>query len=466
MIPSFSAMRLFLVYAALSLWICALPVGAQTGPARPNIVYILADDLGYGDLGCYGQKEIATPHIDALARDGARFTRHYASNSVCTPSRSSLLTGVHSGRARHRDNPRFVNSYGFRPEDTTFAELMRDAGYATGIAGKWHVGDRSDTTDIAHHHGFDFAYCVGYPYPAGNVEHWPSHLFTNGETTPIPENAGGRRGRYMDDLYTDAALDFLRRNRERPFLLFLSFQGVHAPMDGAIRPEYVGRDWPEAEKVFASMLAQVDENVGRVLAELDRLGLTANTVVFFSSDNGPHSEGGHDPRFFRSNGQLRGGKRDLYEGGVRVPFIVRWPGVVKPHSVSRHVSASWDMLATFAELGGTTAPRGTDGISLVPALRGQPQAAHEFLYWENQERTGQQAVLSSDWKAVRAGVMNNEATAWSLYNLASDPGERHDIAAENPDVVRRLARLAGEAHTRSERTPLFPSERATAGRAP
>jgi arylsulfatase A-like enzyme len=426
--------------------------------ARPNIVYILADDLGYGDLGCYGQQQIATPNIDALARESLRFTQHYAGNSVCTPSRSSLLTGLHTGHTRHRDNPRFVDSYGFLPTHRTFAEVMRTAGYATAIAGKWHVGDRADTRDIASFHGFDFAYCVGYPYPDRGVEHWPSRLYTNGRETPIPENADARHGRYMDDLYTEAALRFIRENRAKPFLVYLSFQSVHAPLDAEISPTYAGRPWPDVEKRFASSLEKLDRNVARVLATLDELGLARDTVVFFTSDNGPHKEGGHDPKFFQSGGALRGGKRDLYEGGVRVPLLVRWPGVVRAGTTTDHVCAFWDMLPTFAELGGAEAPRGIDGLSFAPVLRGQPAPRHETLYWENLEGGGKQAVRAGNWKAVRLNVSRAGAAKLELYDLARDPAEQHDVAAAHPDIARRLEQVMTVSHVPSPRAPLLPGE--------
>ncbi len=423
---------------------------------RPNIVYILADDLGYGDLGCYGQKMTATPRIDRLAAEGMRFTQHYSGNAVCTPSRSSLLTGKHPGHVRHRDNPRFVHSYGFLPEEQTFAEVLRDAGYQTAITGKWHVGDRNDSEDIPPYHGFDYSYCVGFPYPDRGIEHWPSHLFENGKQTPIPGNGEGRKGRYMDELYTDAAIRWVeQRDPNRPFILFLSFQGVHTPMDGKISPTYADRDWPEVEKVFASMLEQVDVQTGRMLDTLDRLGLSENTVVFFTSDNGPHLEGGHDDKFFGSSGPLRGAKRDLLEGGIRVPLIVRWPGVVPAHSLNHHMSVFWDMPATFAAIGGHAAPVETDGISFLPTLRGESQPQHDHLYWENQEHGGQQAVRQGDWKLVRQGVMTDPATPWQLYNLNSDPAELHDLAADYPDKVAALAQLAAESHVPSPIAPLF-----------
>ena len=433
-------------------------LGAATSLAsRPNIVYILADDLGYGDIGCYGQQDIATPHIDRLAAEGMRFTNHYAGNSVCTPSRSSLLTGKHPGHVRHRDNPRFVHSYGFLPEELTFAEVLQTAGYTTAITGKWHVGDRNDSEDIPPYHGFDYSYSVGYPYPNGGIEHWPSHLFENGVMTPIPANQDGQRGKYMDDLYTDSAIQFLRdRDTEKPFVLFLSFQGVHVPMDGEISSDYADKDWPEVERIFASMLQKVDDNTGRLLEELEQQGLSENTVVFFTSDNGPHLEGGHDHRFFNSGGILRGGKRDLLEGGIRVPLIVRWPGTVAPHSQSSHISAFWDMLPTFAEIGGTEIPADTDGISFLPSLQQHPQPTHDFLYWENQEYGGQQAVRRGDWKLFRQGILTDANAKWQLFNLISDPAELHDCADDHPEIVRALSALAADAHEPSAIAPLFP----------
>lgn len=440
----------------ISLVCVAAAAQAPCKDERPNIIYILADDLGYGDLGCYGQEVIATPNIDGLARQGMKFTQHYAGNAVCTPSRSSLLTGKHPGHVRHRDNPRFVDSYGFLPDETTFAEAMKDAGYTTAITGKWHVGDRNDSEDIPPYHGFDYSYCVGYPYPAGGVEHWPSHLFENGEMVKIPENQNGQHGAYMDDLYTDAAIRFLNdRDTEKPFILFLSFQGVHVPMDGKVSPDYADENWPEVEKIFASMLQKVDTNTGRILKEMEKLGIATNTVVFFTSDNGPHLEGGHDHKFFNSNGPLRGAKRDLLEGGIRVPLIVRWPYVVPYHSQSDHVSAFWDMLPTFVEIADKPVPADTDGISFLPTLKGEKQEQHPFLYWENQEYGGQQAVLEKDWKLYRKGVMENADTPWQLFNVSSDPSELHDLAAKHPEIVRKLSKLASESHVPSPIAPLF-----------
>jgi arylsulfatase A len=335
---------------------------------------------------------------------------------------------------------------------------MQSAGYATAICGKWHLGDRADTTDIPHHHGFDYAYCIGYPYPDRGWEHWPSHVFVNGRQTAIPGNGGGRKARYMDDLYTDAAIEYMKRKRGEPFLVFLSFQGVHAPMDGAISPRYAERDWPEVEKIFASMLERVDANVGRVMAALRELGIERSTVVFFTSDNGPHREGGHDPEFFDSRGGLRGIKRDLYEGGVRVPLIVRWPGVIPAGGESNHLSAHWDMLATFAELGGVHQVPESDGISFMPTLRGGRQREHAYLYWETGEQTGSQAVRVGRWKGVRIGIKADAAAPFQLYDLESDPAEQHDLAAKHPDVVRQLAQIAVEARVPSPHVALFPHE--------
>ncbi|MES2697336.1 MAG: arylsulfatase [Verrucomicrobiota bacterium] len=460
-------MKLFrfacLVLSRLAVGIAAGAAGFSAETARPNIVFILADDLGYGDLGCYGQKQLATPHIDALAKRGMRFTNYYAGNASCAPSRSSLMTGLHTGHVRHRDNRRFVYSYGFSPDDVTFAEVLRGAGYATAISGKWHLGDRADSQDIPHHHGFDYAYCIGHPYPDRGWEHWPSHVFVNGVQTPIPENGGGRQGRYMDDLYTDAALGFIREKRAGPFVVLLSLQGVHAPMDGVVSKTYAERDWPEPEKVFASMLERVDESVGRVVATLRELGLEEKTVVFFSSDNGPHNEGGHKHDFFASNGPWRGHKFQFYEGGLRVPLIAAWPGTIAAGATSEHVSAMWDMLPTFAELGEVKEATAVDGISLVPTLRGRgAQRTHTYLYWESQDAKGSQALRWKNWKAVKRGVSGGSGTAkLELYDLATDLGEKRDVAAAEPDVVRQIEALLREAHVASTITPLLPGEAAT-----
>lgn len=442
----------------------ALAAGALSAADRPNIIYLLADDVGYGDLGCYGQQQLATPALDQLAASGLRFTQHYAGNPCCAPSRSSFMTGHHTGRTRHRDNRRLVHSYGFKPEDVTVAEVMKAAGYVTGITGKWHLGDRVDSTNMAHHHGFDYAYCLGFPYPEGGREHWPSHVFIDGRRTPIPENAGGRKGRYMDDLYADAAIDFIREQRTKPFFLFVSFQGVHAPMDGTISRRYADKDWPEPEKIFASMLERLDTNIGRIIATLRELGLQERTLVLFSSDNGPHNEGGHSSEFFRSAGPWRGAKFQYYEGGIRAPLIAAWPGRIKPGMTTDHLCATWDLLPTFAALAGVAPPREIEGLSFLPTLLGEPeqQQQHDYLYWEGLENGGTQAVRWRNWKAVRRGVSSDEAAPFALYDLTVDSGEQHDRAAHEPNVLRKIAAIAAEAHRPSLETPLFAHERATA----
>jgi arylsulfatase A-like enzyme len=347
----------------------------------------------------------------------------------------------------------------------TFAEVLKEAGYATAICGKWHLGDRADSTDTPHHHGFDYAYCIGYPYPEGGREHWPSHVFVNGRQTAIPENTGGRNGRYMDDLYTEAAIEFIRHQRGGPFVVFLSLQGPHAPIDANISPRYAGRDWPDVEKRFASMLERTDENVGRLTGALRELALDGQTLVLFSSDNGPHLEGGHDAQFFRSSGGLRGAKRDLYEGGIRVPLIARWAGVVRPGSTSAHLSGGWDLLPTMVELAGAPAPAGIDGISFAPTLRGMTQRAHEFLYWETRERGGSQAVRWGDWKVVRRGLLQTPDAPLELYDLPRDPAEGSDVAARHPDIVTRMREMMVRSHVPAPEAPLFHGQRAASARA-
>jgi len=459
----YPVMQKILLLVSLVLGGAVARGASADAPARPNIIYILADDLGYGDLGCYGQRELATPNIDRLAAEGLRFTQHYAGNAMCTPSRSSLMTGLHSGHVRHRNNKRFVDSYGFRPEDVTLAEVMKEAGYATAICGKWHLGDRADTKDTAHFHGFDFAYCTGYPYPERGWEHWPSHVFINARQTPIPGNGGGNHAHYMDDLYTEAALGFMREHRAQPFVVYLAFQGVHAPMDGRLSPRYANRDWPEPEKIFASMLERVDENVGRVVATLRELGLERNTVIFFAGDNGPHNEGGHRSDFFHSAGPWRGAKFELYEGGIRTPLIVRWPGVVAAGTRTDAICTMWDMLPTFAEIGGAPVPGKTDGISALPILRGHPPRNTRYLYWENPDSNGSQGVRWENWKAIRRGVGADANAPFELYDLQADPTESRSVAREHADVLERIRAIVAEAHVPSGQCPLYPEEKARAG---
>jgi len=406
---------------------------------KPNIIYILADDLGYGDLGCYGQKVLRTPNIDRMAREGVRFTDCYAGSTVCAPSRCCLMTGYHTGHARVRGNKR----HPLLPEDVTVAEVLKDAGYVTGIVGKWGLGEPG-TTGIPNKKGFDEWF--GYLNQRHAHNYYPDYLWENEKKYYL----GGKK--YSHDLFTQRALDFVKRHRRRPFFLYLAYTLPHANnelgaktgngMEVPSDAPYSDKPWPQQEKNFAAMVTRLDRDVGRLFALLKELGLDENTIVFFTSDNGPHREGGHKSDFFDSNGPLRGIKRDLYDGGIRVPMIVRWPGKIEPGRVSDVPWAFWDFMPTAAELAGTRAPEGIDGISMVPAILGGEQKRHEYLYWEFYERGFQQAVRMGDWKGVRLAI----GKPIELYNLEKDIGEKSNIAGERPDVVAKIEEIMRQAH--------------------
>ena len=443
--------RQFLATAAVA----GTALYAQSGASEPNIIFIMADDLGYGDLGCYGQKTIQTPHIDRLAAEGIRFTQVYAGSTVCAPSRCTLMTGKHQGHAlvRGNRNPEVA----LRPEDVTVAEVLKSAGYTTALYGKWGIGGPV-TSGRPNLKGFDDFF--GYLSQWHAHAFYPEHLWENEIERFIRGNLGRRQGDYSHDMFTDRALKFLDRKHDKPFFLYLPYTIPHtnnelgrATGDGMEVPDYgsyAEKDWPNPEKGFAAMIERLDRDVGRILDKLRQRGIDENTIVFFTSDNGPHREGGHDPEFFQSRGPLRGIKRDLYEGGIRVPTLARWPGTIKPGQVSDQVWAFWDVLPTLAELGGATPPSDTDGISMVPALLGKTQKQHEYLYWEFHERGFRQAVRIGDWKGVRLA----KGARIELYDLKKDLGEQNNIADQHPGVVSKIERLMQTARTESKEFPV------------
>jgi arylsulfatase A-like enzyme len=434
----------------------------ETVAERPNVIFILADDLGYGDLGCYGQEIIQTPNLDRMATEGMIFTNHYAGSTVCAPSRCCLMTGLHTGHAFLRGNDRIP----LRPEDVTVAELMKQAGYTTGIIGKWGLGE-PDTTGVPNRKGFD--YWFGYLNQQHAHNYYPEYLWRNEEKVPLANQvepvgaAGGvatKRVQYSHDLFASEALAFLDRNRKQPFFLYLAFTIPHAnnesKPDGMEIPSYgpyASRDWSNPQKGHAAMITRMDRDIGRLFDRLKALGLDDKTLVLFSSDNGPHKEGGADPAFFGSSGGLRGIKRDLYEGGIRVPLIARWPGRITAGSGSDHVCAFWDFLPTCCELAGVPTPEETDGLSFLPTLLGQPQRQrqHPYLYWEFHEQGKKQAVRMGHWKGVRLNVAKDPAGPIELYHLAEDPGEQENVASRNPEAVARIATIMASARTPSQR---------------
>ncbi|MCG3199109.1 MAG: arylsulfatase [Candidatus Omnitrophica bacterium] len=429
------------------------PTWSPPTNARPNILFILADDLGYGDLGCYGQKEIATPNLDRLASEGIRFTDCYAGSTVCAPSRCVLMTGLHTGHCHIRGNQRIP----LRPEDLTVAELLKSAGYRTGLIGKWGLGN-AGTTGVPTRKGFEEFF--GYLDQGHAHNYYPEHLWHNDEIVEIEENLGMGRRVYSHDLFTQRALEFLHKEDPRPFFLYLAFTLPHANNErgrfegnGMEVPDfgpYKDKDWPEPEKGRAGMIARLDRDIGKILEELDKRGLSQNTLVIFSSDNGPHKEGGSSAEFFKSSGPLRGTKRDLYEGGIRVPGIARWPGVCKPGETSDFPWGFWDFLPTAAELAGVMAPEGLDGRSILPVLRGEKAAPQEFLYWEFHERGFKQAARMGNWKGVRFA----EGDLFELYSLATDLGETRDVSAANPQIVARIREFLRTARTESPHWPV------------
>jgi len=437
---------------------------------RPNIIFILADDLGYGDLGCFGQQTIQTPNIDQLAAEGMRFTDHYAGSTVCAPSRCCLMTGLHTGHALVRGNANVP----LRPSDVTVAELLKQAGYTTGIIGKWGLGE-ADSTGIPNRQGFD--YWFGYLNQRHAHNYYPKFLWRNEQkvelANEVNHNIGGRdrtpggvatkRVEYSHDLFAKEALRFVEKNKDNTFFLYLPFTIPHANNEAGNKGmevpsygPYTDKDWPDPQKGHAAMITRMDGDIGRLMAKLKMLGLDENTFVFFSSDNGPHKEGGADPAFFNSSGPLRGYKRALYEGGIRVPTIARWPGKIKAGSVTNHISAFWDFLPTCCDLAGINTPEDIDGISMLPTLLGQSskQKKHEFLYWEFHEQGKRQAVRMGDWKGIRQNVAKNPNSPIELYYLKNDIGEQNNVAKQHPQIVAKIEDLMRSARTPSEHWPL------------
>lgn len=435
------------ILLAVVLAIGSRATADESVDSRPNIIYIMADDLGYGDLGCYGQKRIRTPNIDRLAAEGIRFTDHYSGHTVCRPSRLVLLTGRHSGNTAIDANAAYV-----LPKNAqTVTSLLHDAGYTTGGIGKWALG-ATGTSGAPSQQGFDFWY--GYLDQGNAHNYYPEFLWRNESQERLPGNRVGEQKRvsvqretYAHDLLTKAALEFIRTNADKPFFLQAHYtiphtnnEGGRATGNGQEVPDYgayADTGWPEPDKGFAAMVSRLDADVGRMMQLLKDLGLNENTVVFFTSDNGPHQEGGHKVDFFDSNGALRGYKRDLYEGGIRVPMIVRWPGKIEPGSKTAHPSAFWDFLPTACELANVDVPDNIDGISCLPVLRGKDQPAHEYLYWQYGKKS---AVRKDRWKAVRTKA----DAAFELYDLSNDIGEEHNIADQHPDIVEQMDSIAAQ----------------------
>ena len=479
-------MRFFLTLTALLLALLAAICGAADFPQKPNIIYILVDDAGYGDLGCYGQKMFTTPNLDRMAAEGMKFTRHYAGCTVCAPSRCVLMTGLHTGHCRVRGN-----GPGFIPDtDLTVPKLLQSAGYTTACIGKYGLGLPLPVDD-PNKKGFDHFF--GYVDTAHAHNCYTTFLIRDGKRVPldneiIPGTEGkvegtgvatreGRR-QWAPQLLADDVQRWLNergKEKDKPFFLYYALNLPHAnneagnaksPLGHGLESpgygEFAGKDWPDVEKGFASVMRFIDDQVGAVLAKLKALGLDENTIVFFTSDNGPHEEGLHHVAFFQSNDGLTGKKRDLTEGGVREPFIACWPGKIKAGSVSDHISGFQDFMPTAAELAGTSVKAACDGISFVPALLGKnsEQKQHPYLFWNFMEQGGKQSVLQWPWKLIHlnTGIADaapkkaakNKAAEVKpmeiqLFNMEADPAEQKNVAEENPAIVKRLEMLMQEA---------------------
>jgi arylsulfatase A len=460
--------------------IALLMLAAITGTAgqtpqpggAPNILLIQADDLGYGDLSVYGQTKFQTPALDRLAREGTRFTQYYSGSTVCAPSRAALLTGKHTGHAWIRGNGGLPEGdVPLRAEEVTIAEMLRARGYRTGLVGKWGVG-QPGTPGMPDKQGFDSAF--GFLDQRHAHRQFTDHFYRNGERAPVDLERD-----YAGDVFTKEAAAFIEKDDARPFFLYLNYTVPHAELrapedsmaffrekfpekpftnakadavQSGSRPDTPSlgyRSQPTPHAAFAAMITRMDRDIGRLVDLLAARGLDRRTLILFTSDNGPHQEGGADPVFFNSSGGLRGIKRDLYEGGIRVPMIARWTGSVPAGRVSAHPWAHWDLLPTFAELAGATVPDGVDGLSMSRALRGQPQPTHPFFYWEFHERGFQQAVRMGKWKAVRL----KPGEPLELYDLEADGQEKQNVAASQPDIVAKIDVYLKTARSESARWP-------------
>ena len=474
---SISMKRLNLLSCLLLLFACnPTEQTASSSPSDrpPNIIFILADDLGYGDLSCFGQKNFQTPNLDRMAAEGMKLLQHYSGSTVCAPSRSALMTGLHTGHTYVRGNKE-VRPEGQHPlPDSIFTlpEMLQQQGYATGAFGKWGLGFPGSEGD-PNNQGFDRF--VGYNCQRLAHHYYPRYLWDNQEKVVFEENQGFEKGNFVPNYIQDRTIEFIETHKDEPFFLFVPSPIPHAEliapdsiMDkyrGKYLPEKVYEGTDEGEKyrlgpyesqaeshaAFVAMVEILDRQVGEIMDKVKELGLEENTLIIFSSDNRPHLEGGADPDYFDSNGPLKGYKRDLYEGGIRVPTIARWPGKIQAGTSSDHISAFWDLMPTLGELSGAKVPTGLDGISYLPTLLGEgAQAQHPYLYWEFHERGGRVAIRKGKWKAVKYAYLKSPDAPFELYDLDGDVGEEENVADQHPEVLAEMEALLEGARTESE----------------
>ena len=436
---------------------------ALTAGAAPNLIYILLDDAGYGDFSCYGQKKFQTPNIDRLAAEGMSFTNHYSGSTVCAPTRSVLMTGLHTGHTPSRGNRKIkpIGQFPIPKDTVTIAETLKAAGYATAAFGKWGLGFPGSEGDPILQ-GFDRFY--GYNCQRNAHTYYPTWLYDDQKKISFDGKT------YSHDVIMEKTLDWVTEHKDEPFFLYLPITIPHAALH--VPEEYAApfrKKFPQFEDktgkyanttiknpaaMFAGMMTKLDEDTGRLMSLLKELKIDDNTIVLFSSDNGPHREGGHMPEFFNSSGGLRGIKRDLYEGGIKTAMIARWPGHIKAGSTTDHVSAHWDVFPTLCELAETPTPKDLDGISFLPVLTNKEQKTHDYLYWEFHEQGGKRAVRFGEkhrWKAVQLNLSKKGPDApVELYDLSQDPTEKHNVAAEHKELIAQARKLFDEAHTENE----------------
>ncbi|MBD3672681.1 MAG: arylsulfatase [Planctomycetaceae bacterium] len=471
-----------LVFLLLALCAGLFVVADRAEARQPNIIFIMADDLGYHELGCYGQKWIKTPNIDRIAAEGIKFTQFYSGQAVCAPARCVLMTGKHTGHSyiRNNGNPKHLQhlapKYGWEfpgqfpipDEELTVAEILKKEGYATAACGKWGLGHFGTSGD-PNKQGFDLFYGFNCQVHAHN--HYPKFLWRNGKKEILPGNDRTLNGEtYSQDKFTEVALDFIKEKQDQPFFLYLPFAIPHLSIQvteeslneykGKIPEEdykhrgYLEHPFPRAG--YAAMVTHMDRDVGKVMSLVKELGLDDDTIVFFTSDNGPTYDrlGGSDSDFFESAGDFKGLKGSLYEGGIRVPLVARWPGKIVPGTISHHQAAFWDVLPTLCDIAGTKKPDDIDGISLAPTLFGNPdqQANHEYLYWEFPAYGGQQAVRMGPWKGIRQNMFKGNFHI-ELYNLEDDIGETTDVSSEHPEIVKQIEQIMLTAREPAEVLP-------------
>ena len=439
--------RDFIKTTGIALASIALPVtGAKAASKKPNIIYILADDLGYGELGCYGQKLIKTRNIDSIAANGIKLTQHYSGSALCAPSRCSFITGKHTGHTFIRNNKPlpYEGNLPIPKDEVTIAEVLKKAGYATACVGKWGLGFPGSEGD-PNNQGFD--HWFGYNCQRQAHNYYPDHLWRNADKVMLPGNADGKQEQYSHDLLTSEALGFIQKNKTNPFFLYLPYTIPHTKFQVPDIGDYAEENWTRDQKIQAAMITRMDGDIGKMIELLKQLGLEDNTLLIFTSDNGPHGASGTLMKF-KAAGVLKAKKSSLHEGGIRVPFVAQWPNKIKAGTESGHACAFWDMLPTFADIAKAKKPRGIDGISFLPALTGSKrQKKHKYLYWE---LDSQQALIKGDMKLIRYwNKKTKKISTRELYNLADDISENMNIVHEKPEIAAELEKLMDSARVNS-----------------